>query len=185
MKACLYSLPANRGVPSVDCYACRFDRCVRAGINVQWFGLPHSVLTRECRGNAKWTLSDEWLFRRGLLGRPANAFDCQRIDVAASGRSEPQLVDAVANTKIVAEAFKAVQPQPTQSSSGSANHPCTSDSASHAVQSAVASPATHQCNGCGSDLVGRQRVPGLRPNIQIQIDFSRNTIFCESCKSLN
>lgn len=64
---------------------------------MQWFGLQHDVLTTERSGNNKWTLSDEWLRRRGLL-RPANAAERpRRIDAAASGRNKAELTKTAAD----------------------------------------------------------------------------------------
>ncbi|KAH7695718.1 hypothetical protein AAVH_37219, partial [Aphelenchoides avenae] len=77
-----------------DCHACRFDRLVRAGMNTQWFGLQHDVLAKGRRGDSKWTLSDEWLRRRGALPVASSSGNHREFVALPSARSK----GAIANT---------------------------------------------------------------------------------------
>lgn len=71
---------------SLDCHACRFDRCVRAGLNMQEYGPTHNVLPRDRRGNTKWNLSGDCLPQRGLVPTASTSDILQKVVAATSAR---------------------------------------------------------------------------------------------------
>ncbi|KAH7713427.1 hypothetical protein AAVH_19223 [Aphelenchoides avenae] len=182
-----YQCTHARRMSPKDCHACRFDRCVRAGLNMQEYGPTHNVLPRDRRGNTKWNLSGDCLPQRGLVPTASTSDILQKVVAATSARRvdekkkpERNVVTSVGKPGINDNDNMKINPTSTYPSfstgasslsgihcghSGSASQASTSYAASGDAQYASASLATRRCIGCGSNLIG----------------FSRSTTFCQPC----